>query len=262
MVQDHPVRLLIVAWLCLVGCRCAQAQHLVYAEDGDHFSLVQGAEEHFPLIQKGDRLVHAHGSRLALKTVDEYAPFYVGIRNMHARSVDNIFHFGVELVSPYPLHNVFICLTLNTEKGESSFVWGVGELKAYVTRPVRFNAPTRSRVGAGQYQIHVFADGPEVFTSLMLPDQIETALDQMVLRRTRDLTDANPQLFMGPVPEFPETLRGKHISGKATVECEISTPGTRASLRREERHESRVRRRRDRDGAAVAFPAQDDWWAT
>ncbi|HVU35782.1 MAG TPA: energy transducer TonB [Opitutaceae bacterium] len=227
--------LLSVALLLLAVTSPVAAQSVLYAENGDTFSPVRAAYHRQPLIADGDKMVFPRGTKLALKPVSEYAPFFISVRNIRAGSsalnaqgtrINNAFKFHADFVSPYPLTHVFLLLDLSSEEaGKIYFVWGLDDLVPNESQTVDLRLPLSVPIGAGKYKLHLYSDGREVFHSLMPFDRIERSLDKMVRTRIAGVTNAEPQPFLGPSPEYPRKLRGKHVGGKAVLSFEVSPNG-------------------------------------
>src|SRR3954467_9476488 len=91
----HALRCLTVVAGVAVGLR---AQNGLYVEHGAAFSLVRSAVRNRPYVEENGKLVPASRSRYGLRHVDEYAPYYISIRDLRvSTSQVNIVGTGAEL---------------------------------------------------------------------------------------------------------------------------------------------------------------------
>jgi TonB family protein len=233
----RPARLSLVLLTAAAFVRTATAQQALYAEHNGEFQLVRHVYNHTPYVEENGKSVPASASKYGFRKVPEYAPFYVAIRHLQVATrqlevadigaeLNKEFSFRAEFESAYPLENVFVALDLDTEKaGKTLFIQEVGDLAPHVPRSVEMLVPLTSSLGPGQYHVHVFSQGAELFHSEMPFDYIEGQLDIMVAKRVEGKPDGPPQPFIGPAPEYPEKLRRQKVKGNATVRLEITPTG-------------------------------------
>jgi TonB family protein len=215
----------------------ARAQHLLVVEHDGKPCLVVGAEETRPRIELNGKVVAVRGSRFALRTVGEYLPFFVAVRDLEARSsynsvngadaINNQFHFRATLETAYRLENVFLVLDLDTSNaGRTFFLYEVGRLEPREPRIVSLTAPLGSPLGAGQYHFHLFSGGPEVLHSEIPAADREQVLDRMTAKRLEGAADGGPKPFVGPAPAYPPALRRAGVKGQAVVSLWIRVTGS------------------------------------
>lgn len=234
-----------IAYRCLFGgivlllaTTLTRAQNALYAEHKGEFRLVRRVVRNSPYVDDGSgKLVPADGSKFGLSKVPEYAPFYVSVRDLKVMSrglelvnsgaeINREFVFKAEFESPYALKNVFVVLDMNSEDaGKLLFVREVGDLEPRDPKPVEIVVRLSQRIGAGKYYLHLFSDGAEVFHSQLPFNLIERKLDEIVRNRIKGVTDAPPQPFVGPAPEYPAKLRRAKVYGTATIRFTIAPNG-------------------------------------
>lgn len=214
----------------------AAAQNLLYVEYEGQPALVVGASDNYPRIRVKDKLVTLHVSRLALKPVEEYLPFFVAIRNLEmstsgisfggTSAVNNDLHLTGNFESAYRLDDVFIVFDITAERaGRQILVWDIGTLLAHEPRTIALTLPLTGQLGSGEYQIHLFAGGGEVLTSQIPAGVRDAALDRMVAKRVAKKADGPPQPYIGPVPEYPPALRKANEKGEALISFTIDRHG-------------------------------------
>ena len=223
-----PRRLGALAAVALI-VRTACAQSALYVEHHNAYSLVVAVEGGWPLVREDEKVVRSTGHKLALQKAEEFAPYFVWVNDLHTTSsyfqylesgdrINNKFEMRADFESAFSLQSVFLLLELNTENfGKSYFVWNVGALEPWRSKPVEVSIPLTKGLGRFSYKLHVFANGGEILHSLMLSKEREQALDHMVQRRIKDVSDAGPKPLFCPLPRYPEKLKGAKISGEAVV---------------------------------------------
>jgi TonB family protein len=229
--------------LVTVGALCAAsgpllAQSRLYAVDEGTGHLVVSADGIFPYIMDpAGKLVKSRSTRFALKSVPEYLPIIVDVREVNvgteygvmgaaSNRINNTLKFRANLVSPVNLDRVFVVLELTTDvAGRSVFLWGIGKMEAGMRVPLSLEVPTSSELGSGTYHLHVFSDGTELFNTTMGILNIDAYLDAMVSRRVRGLSDAKPAILMATNPTYPQDLKKRHVKGHALVSIRIDDRG-------------------------------------
>lgn len=218
----------------------ARAQQVFYVEHRGKPSVVRAVRDDKPMVEENGKLVFVpRASRTALAEAKEFLPYFVAVRNMRAEShyltietdgvesgaVNNQFGFLVDLESPFALKNVFFVLELQLEAGKFLYFHEVGQLEPRRIKHVSVVIPLAYNVGAGQFTLHLFADGGELLHSGQPARLREAALDRMVRRRIEAVPDAPLRPFVGPVPEYPPALARKNISGQAVVRFRVARTG-------------------------------------
>lgn len=215
----------------------ARSQEILYAEHKGHMHAVRRASRERPLIRVNDKLIIPSGSRFVLRKTKEFIPAFISVQRVKVRTVgteivgsgrriNNRFEFRGSFVSPYALQDVFVVLELMLEGDEKSlFLYEVGELEPRKPRSLQLTVPTSVPLGEGKYRLHVFVGGLEVLHSLQPFDQRERALNRMIAQRTQGLTDSDPKFFVGPVPEYPRSLRKAKTDGRVLVRARIRATG-------------------------------------
>lgn len=215
----------------------AAAQHVLLADNDGQMSLVSRADGIRPCVERQGKLVPITTRGFALQEVQEYAPFFVTVRDVAVRTsytmdsggageFNNDFHFNATFETPYLLPDVFVVIALKTERvGRTLFLWEVGTLEPHVPRNVAIVVPMKSAIGAGQYDFHLFSGGAEVLQSLLPIGAAETALDRIVANRIRDVHSAAPKVLIGAAPVYPPELKKANLKGHAVVSVRIGTNG-------------------------------------
>ncbi len=234
----RPARPLAALGLGLLATFAAsRAQEALYVAHREAYSLVRSAVRNRPYVEEKGKLVPATGTRFGLEKVDEYAPYFISIRNLHVgtsqinlidsgASINKTFEFRAEFESGFALKNVFVVLDLNSaDAGRALFLWEVGDLRPRQSKEVTLYIPLNVSLGEGKYKIHLFTDGREVFHSKMPWTYVESTLDKMVAKRVKGAPDGNPQPFVGPTPEYPSKLLRAKTQGEATIACVVSRNG-------------------------------------
>jgi TonB family protein len=215
----------------------AAAQHVLLAQDGEKMLLVCGADANRPYVQKEGKVVSIDPHGFALREVQEFAPYFVTVRDVEVRStymtltggsqqMNNDFHFNAELETEYRLKDVFLVISLETERmGKSLFLWGVGTLEPHEKKGISVVVPMGAPLGAGHYQFRLFSGGAELLQSLLPVGEDERALNRMVATRIKDVHDAPPKFFFGPKPVYPKELVKTNLRGQAVVTVRIGANG-------------------------------------
>ncbi len=213
------------------------AQHLLLVEDAGKFAVVRAARETTPCVEKEGKVVPINAYKFALKSVPEFLPAFVTVRNVTVKTTyyttrdgagqfNNDFHFDAEFVTGYHLKDIFVVLALDSDqRGPSLFLWEVGELKPNKERAVHIIFPMTSAIGSGHYTFHLFSGGFEVLQSLVPFGERNSALNRMVAARIKDVQEASPKLFMGLGPEYPPELMKQSIKGQAVISVRIGSNG-------------------------------------
>jgi TonB family protein len=213
------------------------AQHVLVAKDRGEMFLVCSAKGNKPRVQKDGKIVLIDPSGFALREVPEYLPVYVTVRNVNVRTtyvttnagpgeLNNDFHFNADFESSQLLNDVFVVLTLDSERaGSTLFLWEVGTLEPKKAKGVSVVVPMNSPMGSGSYSVHLFSGGAEVMQSMLPIGESFAAVDRMVAARIKDVHDAPPKFFFGPAPEYPPELKKTDLPGNAVVSVRIGANG-------------------------------------
>lgn len=233
--RQKPARLLIL-FVCLLVPLAAQTA--LYVQDGAEARLVQAFLRERPLIEKNGKLVEPSGTRCALEPVDEYLPIHITVRDwdVHASelglvgtgdTVNKTISMGGELESPTDLDRVFLVVELNSQdRGKLLFGWEVGRLAAHESTSFSLRLPLSAGIGQGNYRVHFFVNGREVFNSMMPMGTMDNAIHRMVQKRIAGVKDAEPRLFVCTAPEYPKALRKAKENGSVTVTFRIIANGS------------------------------------
>lgn len=229
------------AGLLLCGPLPAQQQLYVLEPDGNYHPVVR-MEQDRPFIAEQNRPVPAHGTRFALRPVEEYLPVFVMIHAQEASTsvwkpisagaaipvqLNKEFHFRARFESDLRLEDVFVVLAMSsTGRGRSLFAHEIGVLEAGVPRNLAVTVPLEEELGSGQYRLMVFAGGREVFTSGLADNEREVALDHMTARRIAGVQRAEPKPLFTPGPRYPDSLRTAGVKGTVMIAMRISAQGT------------------------------------
>jgi len=226
-----------VAMLLAVLRAPLSAQHVLLLEDAGKFSVVRAASDTTPCVEREGKVVPVNAYKFALKSVPEFLPAFVTVRNVTVKTTyyttrggagqfNNDFHFDAEFETGYHLRDVFVVLALDTDqRGKSLFLWEVGELKPDKERAVHIIVPMTSAIGDGRYTFHLFSGGVEVLQSLVPFGERNAALNRMVAARIKDVQEASPKLFMGLGPDYPPELKKQNIKGRAVISVRIGANG-------------------------------------
>ncbi len=237
MISAPDLRGCAAAFL-LFACLTATvgAQHVLMAEDGGKMSMVCAADGLRPCVQRNGKVVEINTKGYVLQDVPEYLPVFVTVRDIASRTTseqinnagqaNNNFYFNATVESSYPLSDVFLVLDLQTESnGRIIFLSEVGTLEPNRSRPISVYVPMAEPLGSGQYQLHLFSGGAEVFQSTIPFWSREQTLNKMVARRIKDVHAAPPKLFVGTPPEYPAALRKSGAKGMAVISVRIGANG-------------------------------------
>jgi TonB family protein len=214
------------------------AQTALYVQDGAEARLVQAFLHERPLVEKNGKLVEPSGTRCALEPVDEYLPIHIAVRDwdVHASelglvgtgdTLNKTISMGGELESPTDLDRVFLVVELTSQdRGKLLFGWEVGRLAAHESTPFSLRLPLSAGIGQGNYRVHFFVNGHEVFNSMMPMGTMDNAIQRMVQKRIEGVKDAEPRLFICTAPEYPKALRKAKENGSVTVTFRIIANGS------------------------------------
>jgi TonB family protein len=231
------LRLFALSLAFLALNRPVSAQHVLLAGDGDQLFLVSSANGAKPRVQKDGKPVLIDPRGFALQDVPEFAPVFVAVTNVDARTevtstsqgggqVNNTFYFTGDFKCASELTDVFVVLALDSERGgKRLFLWEVGTLAPNKTKSVTIAAPMNGPMGAANYNIHLFAGGAEVLQSMLSSGDTDRGLSRMVADRIKDVHNAPPQFFLGPRPEYPPALKKANLKGQAVVSVRIGAHG-------------------------------------
>lgn len=231
------MRLLLTVSLFALFSSTLTAQEVLFAEHKGRMFPVLRASRERPLIRDKDKIVVPNGSKFVLQKTEEYLPVFISIRNVRvrtasmqlmtdARQLNNRFEFHARFASPYALEDVFVVLELFLEKDvKSLFIHEVGRLEPRKSRSLEIVVPLSAPLGEGKYKLHVFVGGRETLHSLQPFTHRERILDRMIAKRAATLKDGAPQLFVGPIPEYPKALLKTKAEGRAVVRARIRSTG-------------------------------------
>jgi len=231
-----PKTRIAVVFLALLaaplGC---VAQNVLLAEDHGAMSVVVSAWRDRPCVLKDGKVKQISTKGYLLKEVPEYLPVFVNMTDVDAgytaedaggAVINTNFHFSAKLQTSYPLDDVFIVLSMNTQLGGNViFLSEVGHLDPNASRPLSLFIPLKSQLGSSTYFVHLFSGGAEVFQSQMPFWVRNAALNKMVARRIEGLDKAAPKFFIGPAPLYPKDLRQANLTGHAVVSIRIAANG-------------------------------------
>lgn len=225
----------MVLFIGLVAGGPLSAQQALYGSDGHDYRLVVRASGFEALAKVGDKEVRLQHGKYIFSKADEYLPVFVAVKDIQVRTeyldvdgsdINNDFLFHATLNAPYSIKDVFIVLELNMERGgKMIYLQEVGNLTAYESQSVSVRVRMASPLGSGNYVLHLFSDGHELFQSEINPIAQDNAVDQMIERRLPKTPNAPPHLFIGPQPEYPRKLLKENISGQAMVKLRIRANG-------------------------------------
>ena len=238
VVMTTVIRLgLLLAVAGAAGTVSVPAQSLLYAEHNGQFSLVTQVNRDTPMVVVGDKLEAGSNTRFALRPVERFAPYYVMVRDLELTSrsmefvgapkdLNNEFDFRAEFESGYRLPNVFVVVEISGEGGDKSLlVREVGDLAPREPVRIAYRAQLDQKIGPFRYHLHVYSNGPEVFSSKLPKGVRERALNKMVAEKLMGMTNSDPQPLVGPQPLYPKTLAEKRVSGSATVSFVVTPAG-------------------------------------
>ena len=215
------------------------AQSRLYVLDSDgHYHPVFKVSGGRPYVLEADKPVPMAGDRYLLRKVEEYQPILVSVHDRKSGvftsqldkeeglRLTSEFRFRAEFQSTFPLDDVFLVLEGEfTTSGKLVFTYEIGRLEPYRLKPIEFTVPLDRSPGSGEFNLHVFVGGNEVFTSEIPADAREEALDQMVAKRIADMQQAKPRPFFVVAPEYPPDLRKSGVRGQVVVQLLITPKG-------------------------------------
>ena len=208
------------------------AQHVLAAEHGGKMYVVDKVRRDWVSIQQDGKVTEVRAKRCALIAVEEYLPAFVAVKDIEVKTtgttkgINNTFHFRARFESPFVLTDVFVVLELKlTHGGTVLFYRDVGMLAPGRPGFLRADLPLSRSLGSGEYELHVFSRGLEVFHSQQPWQYREEMLDRMVIKRIAGVEDANPQPLVAPAPEYPAALLKSGGSGEAAVSVRVSVKG-------------------------------------
>jgi TonB family protein len=115
---------------------------------------------------------------------------------------------------------------ISGEGGDKSLlVREVGDLAPREPVRIAYRAQLDQKIGPFRYHLHVYSNGPEVFSSKLPKGVRERALNKMVAEKLMGMTNSDPQPLVGPQPLYPKTLAEKRVSGSATVSFVVTPAG-------------------------------------
>jgi TonB family protein len=230
-------RTLVCLFLTLSAAVSARAQTALCVVRDDKVYVVQKVALGSVYIKEGSKLVALKPLKTGLVPVKEFHPLFVSVRDLNVKTpaistggggtdLNNEFHFSATFASPYFLADAFLVLELEMEHGvHRIFYQEIGDIQPGKPRDVRVIVPLAERLGSDKFELHLFTQGWEVFTSMQPRQLREDALDQMVAKRLKGVKNAPPQLLVGPDPEYPAALRQTRVPGKAVVAIRITPQG-------------------------------------
>jgi TonB family protein len=234
-----PRRTSAVLLLIPVLAARVSAQHVLMAENDGKMALVRAVSGSLPCVETGGSVKPIIGSRgFVLKDVPEYLPAFVAMRDVTVfdhtvsvagtsiQGVGNEIGFDAKLESGCPLEDVFLAIELTPSLAERSiFIVEVGKLEANKEKRVAVTVESPVKLGRGKFRAYLFSGGLEVLQSGIAPDVREAAFDRIVAKRIKDVVEAPPKLFFGPVPKYPASLMKENVKGEAVVAIRIGRNG-------------------------------------
>lgn len=219
------------------GVLLVSAQNLLYAEHKGQLALVTRVDRDTPMVLVGDKLEAGSNTRFSLRAVKKYAPYFVMVRDLKltsrwmefvgkTKAFNSEVDFQAEFESSYRLTNVFVAVEIDGENGgKSLLVREVGDLTPREPVKISVRVQLDQNLGAFRYHLHVFADGPEVFSSMLPTGVMEHALNEIVAEKLEGVTNAAPQPLVGPQPLYPKTFVEKRVRGSAIVSFVVTPIG-------------------------------------
>ncbi|MFI5336161.1 MAG: energy transducer TonB [Opitutales bacterium] len=226
----------LLFFLSLPAPRLSAQSELCVEHNGKSY-IVHKMHGSYPYVLEQGKLVAEMSHHLWLSPAPEFLPVFVTVTDWKVNTsgkrkistgedFSHEFHFQGAFTSFYTLHDVFLVLELDgAEGGQKIFSFEVGEVGPNQPRWVRLTAPLKDTLGKGLLKLHLFANGVEVFHSEQPPKYREEMLDQMVSKKIGTVADAMPKPFVGPAPNYPETLLPQRIKGQAVVKIRITPKG-------------------------------------
>jgi TonB family protein len=227
-----PAVLLLISLTTVHLC----AQYVLLTANGQKMNWVKAASGSKPCIEVDGKVQPISPQGFVLKSVPEYLPVLVNVRNPYTRvsygttdssvASNKLLIYSATLETGYRLDDVFVVTTLGPDGAYTSIVLSeVDHLVPNQEKQISVTMPLGATLGSGSCQLHIFAGGVEVINSEILPNAREAALDTMVAARIRGVHAAGPKLFFGPPPEYPASLKAANLGGQAMVAVHIGTNG-------------------------------------
>ena len=224
----------LTAALCVVVP--LRAQQALCVDYKDKTYPVQKVHNGWVTIQVDGKPVAFIAKYSTLQEVGEYLPVLVAVKEVEARSTgqitwqganfNNYFLFNAEFTSPTALSEVFFVLELKSESvGKRIFFQEVGELPAGTPCAIAATVPSQERLGRGNYRLHIFSRGQEVFNSRQPAGYREAMLERMVGKRIAGVTQGNPRPFYAPPPVDQKVLPATASKGEAVIRLTIRPTG-------------------------------------
>ena len=233
------MRASIIRLILLFACLLVrlEAQTALYVQDGAEGRLVQAFLRGRPLVEKNGKLVEPSGTRCFLQNVDGFLPVHIAVRNWEMHTEETYFESGAAmnkqmtmtgvLESSTDLDRVFVVLDIKSDdEGKRLVGWEVGRLEPRTPKSFELFVPMAFGIGEGNYQIHFYSNGREVFHSMMPMGAMDAALRRMVWKRIEGVKDAEPQPFVCPAPEVPKSFKKSKEKGIVTVSFRIIANGS------------------------------------
>lgn len=236
MAFPQPALRLGIVFVAILSVRAAvSAQNVLLAEDRGAMSVVVAASKDQPLVMRDGKPKQIHTKGYRLQEVPEYLPVFVTVSDIEARStsedmngqaINTNFHFNAVLRTSYPLDDVFVVLSMDSEiGGKMIFMSEVGHLDPNADRPLGMFFPLKAQMGNAKYELHIFSGGGEVLQT-QIPFWVRTsALNKMVAKRIDGVDKSPPKFFVGPAPIYPEALKHANVSGNALITIRIAANG-------------------------------------
>lgn len=229
-------RLMTACFLVLAASGSVLAQSALVVEYKGKPYPVRRVARGFAYIEKDGKEVAAKPTKIQLMPQPEYMPLFVSVRDLEIKTtvlkeiysgneMNNEFHFNATFESSYEMKNPFLVLELQLEMGKRIFFQEIGSLSPGKPRWVQVTVALPEKIGPGKFKLHIFDDGLEVFHSEQPWQLREAALSKMVLDRINNAPDSPPKPFVGPLPEYPKSLRKAGARGEAVVAMRITRQG-------------------------------------
>lgn len=231
------------AAVCLATlARPANAQSLLYAQNGDHFSLVRRALGDRSFVLDNGTLVAADQGQFVLKPVDEYLPVLISVNNFYLHRGPRAISdkgpaeaylykagrlvFQADLEAPCDLDDVVLAITLENDKGGGNELrlFGIGRLDARKVRHISLDDKTQNRLLEDRLRIHLFVGGKEAINSRLSAHRQDQAWNRIVAARVAALTNAEARPLYGPAPDYPPGPKPA-VRGRAVVTFRIDRHG-------------------------------------
>jgi len=230
-----------VIWLLLafhlVG-KDAAAQTAFYVEHAGAMRLVRQVKQVVPYVEWQGKMVPVKGEQAILNPAMDYLPFCVEIRELKGTFVTTTFgnvptHFEFEAVfeSPVGCENAFLVMEVRPQVGARLgapflFCYEIGRLRTGIPQRVKGIVGVQGWFGEGaQSTAHVFSDGIEAMNSMQSAEYRAQAMTAAIARRVVGVHQANPKLWAGFPPRYPDILLQSKITGEATVLFRITRDG-------------------------------------